>query len=186
MQNLNPLFSLIRLWAEDRNLINGSTSDKQALKLISEFGEIGQAVTLGVIAETEEQGEEAVKQVADGIGDTIVVLTIMAAQEGFSIESAINEFRDDTTEGYGFYRAASAIGRLSDAILKRNEIEIRAFTGYAVWHLNELAEWFGLSLASCLELAYDEIKDRKGVMYNGAFIKSDDARYEAIMAELGK
>ena len=186
MQNLNPLFSLIRLWASDRNLIDGSTSDKQALKLISEFGEIGFAVAEGAMAETEEQADKARTAVVDGIGDTIVVLTIMAAQEGFNVECSIEEFKAESVLGYGFYQTASAIGRLGDAILKRNEQEIRAFTGYAIHHLAELADFFGVSLHECVSHAYNEIKDRKGVMYNGAFIKSDDARYEAIMAELGK
>lgn len=80
-------FSMIRGWAHDRNLIAGSTQDKQMLKLVEEFGEFGGALARG-------KDDEA----NDAIGDMIVVLTILAAQRGVEIEDCIaaawNEIKD--------------------------------------------------------------------------------------------
>ncbi|XAO36645.1 MazG-like pyrophosphatase [Pseudomonas phage WP1] len=39
-------------------------------------------------------------------------------------------------------------------------------------------------MLKCYQAAYDTIKDRKGVMYNGVFIKESDERHASIMAEL--
>ena len=58
-------FDKIRQWAQDRNLIEGSTSQAQTVKLFEEGGEVASAVAKGNI--------EALR---DGIGDMVVVLTI--------------------------------------------------------------------------------------------------------------
>ena len=96
------MFDLIRKWAYDRNLVEGSTPQKQLNKLIEEVGELAHGINKGRIDE-----------VMDGIGDAIVVLTILAAQYGVTVEQ-------------------------------------------------------------CTELAYDQIKDRKGRMVNGIYIKEGD------------
>ena len=74
-------------WAQDRNLIDGSTAHAQMLKLIEEVGELAAAIARG-----NQEGIE------DGIGDAVVVLAILAAQNGLRIEdcidSAYNEIKD--------------------------------------------------------------------------------------------
>lgn len=95
-------FALIREWARDRNLIDGSTPQAQMLKTVEELGE-----TAGAIARNQ------LDLISDGIGDTVVTLVIMAAQCGLAIED-------------------------------------------------------------CIANAYDEIKDRKGRMENGIFIKESE------------
>lgn len=70
--------SLIRGWAHDRNLIDGSTVQAQFVKLIEEIGELAEAIAKG----KQEQFE-------DSIGDAFVVLTILAAQRGVEIEQCI-------------------------------------------------------------------------------------------------
>lgn len=71
-------FSDIRKWAEERNLIAGSDSFRQMTKLIEEVGEIAQGIA-----------KQRTSDVADGIGDAVVVLTILAAQQGVTIEACI-------------------------------------------------------------------------------------------------
>lgn len=77
----------IRAWAEDRNIIEGATPQAQFVKLIEEIGELAQGMAKNRI--------EAIK---DGIGDAVVVLTILAAQHDLSIEecvaAAYNEIKD--------------------------------------------------------------------------------------------
>jgi NTP pyrophosphatase (non-canonical NTP hydrolase) len=70
--------NLIRKWAEDRNLIEGSDLKSQFVKLIEEAGELANAIAKGNRDEF-----------ADAIGDMFVVLTIMAAQNGMNIEDCI-------------------------------------------------------------------------------------------------
>lgn len=93
---------LIREWARARNLIEGSTPEKQFVKLVEEIGELGAALARG-----------NKENMIDGIGDAVVVLTILAAKIGVEIEDCIAE-------------------------------------------------------------AYHEIKDRKGRMVDGVFIKEGD------------
>ena len=61
-------------WAEARNLIQGSDSFRQLAKLMEETGELA-----GGIAKQRPE------VIADSIGDCVVVLTILAAQNGLNI-----------------------------------------------------------------------------------------------------
>jgi NTP pyrophosphatase (non-canonical NTP hydrolase) len=70
---------LIRGWAEDRNLIEGSDLKSQFVKLIEEAGELANAIA-----------KKNDIEFADAIGDMVVVLTIMAAQNGMQIEDCID------------------------------------------------------------------------------------------------
>jgi NTP pyrophosphatase (non-canonical NTP hydrolase) len=70
---------LIRQWAKDRNLIKGSDLKSQFVKLIEEAGELANAI-----------GKKNDIEFADAIGDMVVVLTIMAAQNGMMIEDCID------------------------------------------------------------------------------------------------
>ena len=78
----------IRGWAIDRNLIEGSTAQAQFVKLIEEAGELAAAIAK----------KKDVSEVKDGIGDCVVVLTIIASQYGMAIEECIdhawNEIKD--------------------------------------------------------------------------------------------
>lgn len=180
------LLSLIRQWAAARNLINGSDSRAQSLKYMSEFGELGGAIVAGATSQTLTEARKAQDQIADGIGDAVVVLTIIAAQEGFLLEEAVHGTQAHIVDGYAFYSAASTFGLLADAILKGNKAVISDLAGKTYQHLADLADHLGLEFVDCLKAAYEEIKDRKGVMYEGSFIKSTDALYPEICEKLGK
>lgn len=69
---------LIRQWAQERNLIEGSDLKSQFVKLIEEAGELANA-----IAKNNKD------EFADAIGDMFVVLTIMAAQNDMLVEDCI-------------------------------------------------------------------------------------------------
>jgi len=70
--------NLIRQWAQDRNLIEGSTVQSQFVKLIEEIGELAEAIA---------KGKD--EQFMDSIGDAFVVLTILAAQKDLEIEECV-------------------------------------------------------------------------------------------------
>jgi NTP pyrophosphatase (non-canonical NTP hydrolase) len=71
--------NLIRNWAEDRNLIEGSDLKSQFVKLIEEAGELANSIA-----------KKNDIEFSDAIGDMFVVLTIMAAQNGMQIEDCID------------------------------------------------------------------------------------------------
>ena len=90
--------------------------------------------------------------------------------------------------GSDFYRqymkAQSEMGELADALLKGNKDETKDAIGDVLVCLINLSEQCDLSLDECLESAYNEIKDRKGVMFQGVFIKESDENYERIVQHL--
>lgn len=112
---MGSIFDLIRQWARDRNLVEGSNPQAQMLKLFEEGGELAHA-----IARNNYDG------VMDSIGDMVVVLTILAAQFDANIEE------------------------------------------------------------DCIAPAYDTIKDRKGRMVDGVFVKEESVGRIATPEELAK
>lgn len=102
---MNTLIEKIEQWAEDRNLIKGSTPARQIYKTMEEVTEL--AVAIGA---WRDSPENELEEIRDAIGDVTVTLIIIAAQLGFDFEA-------------------------------------------------------------CVEGAYEEIKDRKGKMVNGVFVK---------------
>ena len=77
-------FDLIRLWANDRGLYDGGDPKTQALKLVEEVGETCRAIL-----------KEDAKEIIDGIGDCVVVLTNLAELTGTPIEKCIQAAYDE-------------------------------------------------------------------------------------------
>ena len=84
---------------------------------------------------------------------------------------------DDKTQ---FAKLVQEVGELSDSICKGKDI--RDDVGDIIVVLANLCARNRVSFLSCLEQAWSDIKDRKGIMYEGVFIKSTDARYAEIVA----
>jgi NTP pyrophosphatase (non-canonical NTP hydrolase) len=80
-------FDLIRCWAKERGLYDGGDPKTQALKLVEEVGETCRAIL-----------KQDAKEMVDGIGDCVVVLTNLAELIGTPIEECIdkayNEIKD--------------------------------------------------------------------------------------------
>src|SRR5699024_3048570 len=66
------------------------------------------------------------------------------------------------------------VGELAEGLAKDNVELIIDAIGDVQVVLVILAEQLGLSVEDCWSVAYDEIKERKGKMQNGVFIKSED------------
>lgn len=109
-KRMDDTIHLIRDWAVQRNLIEGSTSQAQMNKMIEELGELS-----SVISKSNKNGmtPNITQNIAQEIGDCVVVLTILARQKGLLIEE-------------------------------------------------------------CTNIAYEKIKDRKGKMIDGIFVKEED------------
>ena len=72
-------------------------------------------------------------------------------------------------------KLVSEIGELSDNVAKQRDIADDI--GDCLVVLNNLAVMYELSLEECLEVAYNDIKDRKGYLNGaGVFIKDSDRK----------
>lgn len=166
MSNLIELTENIEQWAEDRNL---HTADpiKQYDKLIEEFGELMKGIN-----------KQDMPMIEDSIGDMYVVLVVMGSQLGLPMADLLRDESIDTLrpehDTFGYVRD---LNRLADN-MKTNEF----YDGYVfIWNASDiekqLAKTCGeyyLDFTYCVELAYNEIKGRKGEMRNGKFVKEAD------------
>lgn len=174
--SLEILISKIEQWAEDRNIINGAKPIDQAMKLFSEFGELADNVGKG-------------RDCRDDIGDCSVVIAIIMAQCGLSFyDYAENlKFTSQYDIKYNVAQLGSNIAEFISDIASNYEIsdESDAFI-WCIEYLNVIALQVDSSLKECVQIAYNDIKDRKGVIYNGTFIKESDPAYQNALESLGK
>ena len=71
----------------------------------------------------------------------------------------------------------SECGELADNINKQRYQDAKDDIGDVIVTLIIVAAQIGTDIEECLEIAYNDIKDRKGYMMNGVFIKEgDDAK----------
>lgn len=176
-------------WAEARNIIKGATPVSQFAKLISEFGEFGRNARKFADADGSynfAKRDEIAAILKDDIGDQIVVMTIIAAQIGACVVQSVEHVEDSIHAPDAVALAMIGVyGAMADNVLKMQIGLFEEKVELAFRKLARVAHWLGTTLDECLAAAYDDIKDRKGVMYNGTFVKSTDAAYPGICAELG-
>ena len=163
---MKELIQKIEQWATDRNIIKGSKPIDQAMKLFSEFGELADNVGKG-------------RDCRDDIGDVFVVLTIMAKQNGETLKNHIDK------TFYSSYKCEkTAVSFLAKIlfVIENNYNETAIIS--ALDNLRFIANHFGHTLEECVQIAYNDIKDRKGIMSNGVFIKESDPAYASIIASI--
>jgi len=88
MATVNELIDNIARWHHDRNLIDGSDDKSQFAKLIQEAGELSDNICKG-------------KDIADDIGDMIVVLINIAERNNLTIEQCLEQAWDDIKDRKG-------------------------------------------------------------------------------------
>lgn len=118
---------------------------KQRLKLIEECGELASAIL---------KGSHLLQK--DAIGDIFVVLIILSKQSNLDI---VFDFRESETTDINVWVHISNIIRYGGDI-KQN-----------LAMLNNLCFELHFDLTDCANIAWNEIKDRKGKTENGTFIK---------------
>lgn len=65
-------------------------------------------------------------------------------------------------------------GELCEGVVKNKPAQVRDSIGDIYVVLSILCMQLGVDLEKCAELAYLEIKDRKGKTVNGTYVKEDD------------
>ena len=87
MSQFNILKTNVIQWGKDKGIITPENSHKQALKMVSEVGELCDALI-----------KNDVDGIKDGIGDTLVTIIILSEQLGYNLteclELAYNEIKD--------------------------------------------------------------------------------------------
>lgn len=153
------LIEKVEQWSKDRNL-HTADPNKQRLKLWEEFGELNASM-----ARNDREGA------IDAIGDMLVVMIIYKQQLGYGSNELFYSGKDDI----------DFLGRLEDIdlidFIGRGIYDSRSYIeglGMIVDNLTVLAYRLSTNLEECLAAAYDVIKDRKGKMINGVFVKQED------------
>lgn len=95
----------------------------------------------------------------------------------WALDRGIPQFGDPKTQ---FCKLVEEVGELGKAIVEENVMDSVDAIGDCVVVLTNLATLIGranrlneISIESCINHAYKEIKDRKGKIQNGTFIKYD-------------
>lgn len=159
MNNLDMLRHLIEQWAKDRKL-NTAEPMAQIDKLSEEFGELMKGIN-----------KNDLDLIKDSIGDMYVVMVVMTTQinkEG-TVVPMFEPKQEHQTIDY-----LINISDLGKTIYTDELSTVNIDLQYIVRDLESTCNAYGITLLECVDLAYEEIKDRKGEMRNGKFVKEDD------------
>lgn len=75
-----------------------------------------------------------------------------------------------------FTKSVEEMGEIASALCRNDTEALRDGIGDVIVTLVILAQQNNMTIYECLSTAYEEIKNRKGKMVNGTFVKSDDFR----------
>ncbi len=162
---MQELIKKIEQWAIDRELDKNGTVEGQLIKTAEEVAELIIGISKGNL-----------KLIKDSVGDVFVTLVI-----GSLLQGSKNDFIATFDDFYKYqkndcfedkYECIQALMlNFSDLLVDisyNNAIHVRVNT------IILIAEFYNLDFIDCVESAYKEIADRKGVVKNGTFIKEDD------------
>ena len=163
---MDKLIEMVNAWAKDRGL-DKVDARTQYTKLIEEQGELAKAIV--------QKNIDGDSGVLDSIGDYQVTLIIYCLIRDIHIAfwKTVIDPKEFTTEKLymNLVSTSSKIIASYNKGLVTNEIRNIENTFQL---LSLIAGKYNTTLEDTLELAYNEIKDRKGRLVNGVFIKEDD------------
>ncbi len=155
----------VKQWFIDRDLENGGRLDKQSLKLSVEFGEL----CAGYLKKNEQLTK-------DSIGDCVVVIVGLA----LLIKADVHKIFEES----GFAESKDVMKNLKWLNVNICNFQLRhgsrqkKYCRYnlvrSIGYLKSISKILGYSFEECFELAYQEIKDRKGKWIDGTFVKEED------------
>ena len=155
----------VKQWFIDRDLENGGRLDKQSLKLSEEFGEL----CAGYLKKNE-------KLTKDSIGDCAVVIVGLALLIKEDVHKIFegSEFVEDrnVTKCLNWLNANISSFQLRQGTRQRKYCRFNL--GSSISYLKSISNELGYDFEECFELAYQEIKDRKGRWIDGSFVKEED------------
>lgn len=197
-------------WAVKRNIVSLSMHS-QFVKLTEEAKEIAEGVKELYTAlkdNDKEKLKKACNMIKDGIGDTVVVASILAKQ--YQLKDAIgselvsskffalaNVEKDpivasvlggkiDTDANHAYFIATPMNMLTSNLLINLGAVASDVARGrnpvgslkLLCANIEVIASFLQFDLLECLEMAWNEIKDRVGLVVDGVFIKESDLTEE--------
>ena len=167
-KTIQELVPLIQEWAKERGIFDKSTPFDQLLKTHEEVGEL--------IKACYDNDKPAIQ---DAIGDTMICLInycyfknmdfIFHYEKVYPMEAPNN-----ITQTTFAISANNILSELFDAEYEQDELYLYS---YLIEHilngLQCIALSEGTTLEACLNIGYNEIKERTGKMINGKFVKNE-------------
>lgn len=163
----NEFKNNVELWAAERGIYDHSTTEAQLMKVLSELGELADAIIKG--------DDEALK---DAVGDVAACVVNAAYLEDVPLDEVAEMIADITNEEADASEStlpAKVVGWVAEGIgayLSGRSTDTEDAFIAPLLALVALCAHKGLDFMDCCEHAWNEIKDRKGRMVaGGAFVK---------------
>ena len=155
----------VKQWFIDRDLENGGRLDKQSLKLSEEFGEL----CAGYLKKNEQLTK-------DSIGDCAVVIVGLALLLKADVQGIFDDsiviFEEDVSDY--FKDLNKNISCFQRCYSWEDKSMCEMYLSFSIDSLKSLSIALSYNFEECFELAYQEIKDRKGRWIDGSFVKEED------------
>lgn len=183
-KNLAGYIKSVIKWAQERKLVSSESNAirRQQLKLFEEIGELAEATN-----KLTDDTAGYYRKFVDAVGDTAVVLIILAQQNNQQFVSNLDlsslkipKKLEKKENGFKFKKLNSVkvqeICNCLYCITQRSYPFMSNRIFDSLQELDYIANEIGASLVFCLAEAYNTIKDRKGETINGVFIKNEDLK----------
>ena len=178
MKDLNTmLLSTPKLWERENDIIQWG-NDRNII------GNTAQGTFKGQQEKTRQEWKEWKEdQDTDSVGDIIVTLIMGLALKGTTLTQCVRDYyRDGEDLGWDYYtfpleaRVIWLNFFLDSAVTRYLEEEdyYEVNASDIVHCLHHLCRYNGWTLDECIQVAWDDIKDRKGLMCYGSFIKQSN------------
>ena len=160
--NNTELKNKVQQWFVDRNL-HEANPVKQFLKLMEESGELFEGIA-----------KDKSELIHDALGDIQVVLIGFEQQIKNGAQISANQ------QELELLLMVSSLGNIAQKLYAHvchNETQIpliKADLMFLDSVISTVSFFNGTNADSCLQIAYDAIKDRKGKMVDGVFVKEED------------
>ena len=168
MSRLVELTGLITQWGVDRRIVQNATAFAQTRKTHEEFCELVEAMACGVRLDVIPDYTVEIK---DAIGDIYVTLVMVCACNDTPIRMELDFAQiGGMNKGPLNFIESLIPDLIRDAVEDNTTVRITARR--IVCGLMALCDSMGLDFVECVEMAYREIKDRKGTLReDGVFVK---------------
>ena len=160
--NIDDLEPLVIKWAKEKGILQNGTPYKQLLKTGEEILELLHAIE-----------DNNLDEIEDAIGDIVVTLIIYAEMKKIPCKRDFknHSFKADDTAvhrlvtDYSVLLQTEKFGKSLKPIIDMHEM--------MMIKLHRIACKYNFNIWECLQSAYNVIKNRKGKMINGTFVKDE-------------
>ena len=169
MKTIQELVPLIHQWAKEREIYEQLTPFDELLKTHEEVGEL--------IKACYEHNRSAVQ---DAIGDTMICLINYCYFVKIDFLEVYEQVKYENSKNLNIYYALSVNDTISfflrnvvDRLYRPLKATIFSVVINILRDLQNITINENTTLEECLNIAYNEIKNRKGRIINGKFVKNE-------------